>query len=451
MARRGGAALLVVALLAAACDSADVEVRPERRLQVMQGWEGLIGGVPECDLQAWRRITPRVVELAADELGMNRVRLPLRSGLESRVDHFSAYMDGRTTFDEWKVTWFRPHNDDDDPGRADPAGFQWSYLDAAVEDIVLPMRRRLQARGDDLWINLIYVGARTAPVHADPEEYAEFVVAAFTHLRDRYDLVPQSFEILNEPNMHEAWSPAQMARALITVKRRLAEHGFTPRLLAPSTSTINAAVEYLDSMRLVPGVDEALTDVSYHRYGGGEYALRRLTQRAGALNLRTAMLEKINADEHVLHEDLTMGQVSAWGQFGMVSCPPRDRVNLGGIYVRVDATDPQRPTARLTPYARMLRQYFRYIHLGARRVAASVRDEELEATAFVNPDGRHVVVANVRRARTVTIRGLPPGRYASSFTTAHEDHVVGSDTTIVGGGIVVARIPGAGVLTVFAR
>ncbi len=445
-----GAASLVTAI---ACSSgtAIVTVHPAQRLQVMQGWEGLLGGTPECNQTAWNGVRDQVLDLVTNDLGLNRVKLPLRSGYEDSTDHFARYMRGETTFDEWKYTWFRPVNDDADPRHANPAGFQWSFLDHLVETQLLPMKRRLQARGDDLWVNLVYVGGRN-PVHEGaPAEYAELVEQAILHLRDKYGIVPQSLEVINEPNMHDTWTPVQVAQALLAARARLASIGIAPQFIGPSTSTMQAAETYLDGMFTVPGAREALTDLSYHRYGGNVDVLKRLAARAASLGYRTTMNERIGADQDTLYQDLTVGHVSSWQQFAVVFCPPPDRGDGGGIYVRFTTEDSLHPTARLTPIARSLRQYFRYVRLGASRIGADASGGDVRATAFTNPDGGTAVVVHAGGARDVEVRGLPPGTYGTSWTTASPDDGAASDTTIAAGGALRTRIPGAGVLTVFRR
>lgn len=441
-------------LLTAACvgsGTVTVTVQPEQRLQVMQGWEGLIGGTPECNQTAWNGVREQVLDLVTNDLGLNRVKLPLRSGYEDSTDHFTPYMRGESSFLDWKRTWFQPVNDDEDPQHANPAGFQWAFLDHIVETEVLPIRERLRARGDDLWLSLVYVGGRNRVHKGRPDEYAELVEQAFRHLRDRYGLVPQSFEVINEPNMHKSWTPTEVAQALLAAKARLAAAGFTPQFIGPSGSTMRASEIYLDTMLTVPGVREALTDLSYHRYGGNVNVLQRLARRADSLGYRTTMNERIGADHDTLHQDLTVGHVSSWQQFAVVFCPPPDRGDGGGIYVRFTTEDTLRPTARLTPMARYLRQYFRYVPLGASRIEARSDDKRLLVTAFRNPDGRVVVVANGDRARDVEIVGLPAGRYGISSTTTAPGDSVGRDTTITAGGIVRARLPGPGVMTVFGQ
>lgn len=439
--------------VAVACGSgpAVVTVHPEQRLQVMQGWEGLLGGTPECNQHAWNLVRDQVLDLVTNDVGLNRVKLPLRSGYEDSTDHFARYMRGETTFDEWKYTWFRPVNDDADPRHANPTGFQWSFLDHLVETQVLPMKERLQARGDDLWINLVYVGGRN-PVHVGaPAEYAELVEQAFLHLRDKYGIVPQSFEVINEPNMHDAWTPVQVAQSLLAVRARLASIGISPQFIGPSTSTMQAAETFLDGMLTVPGAREALTDLSYHRYGGNLQVLERLAGRARSLGYRTTMNERIGADQDTLYQDLTVANVSAWQQFAVVFCPPPDRGDGGGIYVRFTTEDSLHPTARLTPIARLLRQYFRYVHLGAARIGADARGGDLQATAFTNPGGGTVAVVRTRGARDVEVHGLPAGAYSVRWTTDAPDNAAPFDTSIAAGGMVRARIPGEGVLTVFSR
>lgn len=444
-------ATVVATALACAPGTAVVTVHPEQRLQVMQGWEGLLGGTPECNQTAWNGVRDEVLDLVTNDLGLNRVKLPLRSGYEDSTDRFTQYMRGETTFDEWKYSWFRPVNDDADPRHANPAGFQWSFLDHLVETQVLPIKQRLQARGDDLWINLTYVGGRN-PIHADaPAEYAELVEQAFVHLRDKYGIVPQSLEVINEPNMHDTWTPVQVAQALLAVRARLAAIGIAPQFIGPSTSTMQAAEKFLDGMLTIPGTREALTDLSYHRYGGNLEVLTRLAARAESLGYRTTMNERIGADQDTLYQDLTVGHVSTWQQFAVVFCPPPDRGDGGGIYVRFTTEDTLHPTARLTPIARYLRQYFRFVRLGASRIGAKSSDGDAQATAFINPDGGIVAVVRTREARDVEVRGLPAGDYSVSWTTEDPDSAIPSDTTVAADGAVRAHIPGAGVLTVYRR
>ena len=447
-------ASVIVVVSLSACNGlggSTIVVSPNERLQVMRGWEAHVGGMPEFNQTAWNLARDKVLDLSANNLGINRLRVPIRSGFENPVDYFTPFLRGETSFDDWKRTWTKPLNDDDDPFHANPAGFQWAFLDHTVETVVLPMREKLRARGESLWVNVEYVGGRN-PVHAtNPEEYAELVLATFEHLRDRFGLTPNSLEIINEPNMRGTWTPEQVARSLVAAQSRLAKAGFKPELIGPSTTTVEASLKFLDGMLAIPGVREAITDVSYHGYGGGEEAVRRLADRAAGLGYRTAMLEKMGADEVDLYRDLSVGKVSAWGQFAMVHCTKPDSGDGGGVYVRMEQVDPAHPTSVLATKSRRLRHYFRYVHLGAFRVGATGSDRHVQATAFVNPDGRQVVVANADRASAIRIRGLGAGTYGVRFTTDSADNASARDTTIGVGATLLVRLPGRGVITVFGK
>ena len=85
---------------------------------------------------------------------------------------------------------------------------------------------------------------------------------------------------------------------------------------------------------------------------------------------------------------------------------------------------------------------------GARRIGARSDSRAVEALAFVNRDGGHVVVALTRRPEQLTIRGLPAGRYRVSFAVAQGSMVRPERYEIGPGEALVTQMPGAGVITV---
>ena len=98
-----------------------------------------------------------------------------------------------------------------------------------------------------------------------------------------------------------------------------------------------------------------------------------------------------------------------------------------------------------------LRQYFRYVGLGAVRVAATSGDTRLEPVAFRNTNGKYTVVVNASAAANFTVGGLPAGTYGIDYTTATDYmHALG-DVTITSTQALTTSIPAGGVLTVYAR
>lgn len=448
--RRGISEITVVGT----APSATITVNPSRQFQTMTGWEALAGtGYGECDKRAHEAYLPELLTRAAEELKINRLRIPLRGGYEQSYDSFLSFQRGELTFEEWKRIMFNPKNDNDDPFVINPAGFQWAHLDLGIEQVVLPLKRRLQALGDDLWLTLGYTGAREGQnLYRDSaEEYAELALAAFQHMKEKYGVVPSALDIVNEPNLG-VWNAQQVATHLVAVKRRLNDAGFFPVFIAPTASSALGTVQFLDQMMQVPGTSQALSMISYHRYGVTHVShLQAVAQRGAKYRLPTAMVEHIGSGYEDLHDDLTIASVSAWEQFGLAFCDEKEE-GRGGLYFVIRGAQPGQNTPRIitTKMSTYLRQYFRYVRLGAVRVAATSSNSAFSPVAFRNTDGRFTVVVKANSG-SFSVSGLPPGRYGIEYTTAAEYARSLRDVRITSTQAVTATIPATGALTIYAR
>jgi hypothetical protein len=447
--RRGSAAITVVPR---GTSLGTISVSPTQTYQIMTGWEASaeIGHV-ECDPRAYQAYRNEVFDRAVNEVGISRIAAPIRNGYENPVDPFPAFRAGQMTFNEWKANWFRVVNDNADPMVINPAGFNWGYLDYVIEQVILPLKQRWQAKGLDLWWSVSYTGANSGQLHRDnPEEYAELILAAFQHIQQKYSLVPNSLELVNEPNLGN-WPPQSVGNNLVAVKRRLNAAGFFPQFVGPTASGAYVSGQYFDLMAPIPGVLGALNEISYHRFGETLPSyLQGLAQRAAQHGMRTAMLEMGGSGHEHLHEDLTLANVSAWKQFGLAFCGTEDG---GGMYflvagAKVGENAPVVHTARLTKF---LRQYFRYVRLQALRVGASSSDARFAPVAFRNADGKYVVVVKAAAGGAFTVGGLPAGTYGIDYTTSTEYMRALPDVTIGSTQAVSTSIPASGVLTIFAK
>ncbi len=431
----------------------DVLVNVATHFQTMDGWEAVaqIGETPAL-LPLYR---DTLLALATADLGINRLRVEVRSGAENTVDYWTQLQNGQIDATTWRCVRYSTVNDDADPNHINPAGFHFSELDYTMDNIVLPMKRKMEALGRRLYLNVNYV-AFTNPtcssftyVHDDPAEYAEFALAVFQHLQQKYAIVPDYWEMILEPDNSTLWaSGTKIGQKVAATVSRLAAAGYHPQIIAPSTtSAANAAPYFLQIQAQAPGL---VSELSYHRYSGASTAnLQAIAQAAQAAKIRTAMLEHIGADYGELLSDLEVAEVSAWQQYAL-AYPGNPATSGGGVYYAIDTTQaPPRPV--LTDRARYLRQYFRYVRWGAVRVGAASTVAGIDAVAFLNPDGRAVFVAAVTGGRSFTVQGLPPGTYGVRYTTATATDVATPDQTIAQGQLLRASIPGDGVLTVFAR
>lgn len=429
---------------------ADVIVETTRRFQtIVGGWPAV---AQVCHFECpnlWPQYAEELFDAAVEDVGLTSIRLEVRSGSEHPEDPAQRFLDGEISFSEWKQTWYTIVNDDGDPRTIDPAGFHFTELDATVEDVVLPVRQRLAARGEDLYVTLTYVDFGNSQFrHRDhPEEYAEFLLATFQHLEERYGLVPDAFEVILEPDV-AGWSAVPAGEALVAAAERLRDAGYDPAVVAPSLASMSGSVSFFDDMTQVDGVLDEITDLSYHRYRGvSDQALSDIADRANDHGVRTAMLEHIGSGHEVLYEDLTVAGNSSWQQFSLAWV----REDLGGRQSNYLAVHPETLEVRLTNFARFLSEYFRAIRLGAVRVAATSDLDRLKPVAFVNEDGRHVVVVAASEEGSFTITGLPAGTYEVGHTTADERVEVAKEVTLEANGVAEVSIPGAGVLSLRQR
>jgi hypothetical protein len=428
-----------------------IDIHPEVTYQQMTGWEGTAQvGEMECDPRAFAVYQPVVVDRLVNELGINRVRLEIRSGNENPQDFYTQYRNGGPRA-EWVAHRYESVNDNDNPLVARTGGFQFSELDHKVEVIVQPLRTLLAARGERLYVNLNYVdfGASAWEHSSDPQEYAELIHTAFLHLQSRYGWVPDAVEISLEPDNTPNWTPQAIGGALVATGDRLKSAGFRPAFIAPSNTNMSSALGYLDGLIAMPRVLEYLTDVSYHRYSGvSAGTLAAIASRAKEHGLRTAMLEHIGSDYADLHTDLRDGLNSAWQQFTLAFCGGQD---TGGNYYRIDQSNPVSPVVIMGSRTRYLRQYFSFIRQDALRIGAVSGESRLDPLAFRNSNGKIAVVIRATGAAPVHVRGLPPGTYGVRFTTSTDNFASLPDAVVDAAGSLQVAMPASGVMTIFAR
>jgi subtilisin family serine protease len=403
------------------------------RYQTMSGWEATAqAGQAEAAFPTWQA---EVLDSGV-AIGINRLRVELHSGAENPVDAYARFRAGQITSAQWNAARYVWVNDNADPLNANAPGFSWAKLDEAMSSVVLPMRTRLLARGDSLYLSLNYVSFGNSTAHADPAEWAELLLAAFQHLQARFGFVPNAIEVILEPdNNAGTWYGTAIGRAIATAGPRLAAAGFRPEFIAPSVTNLGNTVPYLDAMVAVPGVLPYLKEVSYHRYQGYSVAnLQGIASRAKALGLRTSMLEHIASGIDDLLEDVTVGNASAWQQYTL-AYPTSDN---GAQYLPIIGGRPV-----VGSMTRLLAPVFQAVKRGAVRVGSTSAD--FTTAAWVNPDGRAAVVVRARSVGSATLLGLPAGRYQITF--APESGSTTSTTTTITGAYPV-NLPAAGLLVV---
>ncbi len=442
-----GAALLAFAACAKAA-GADIRVDPSKRFQTIEGWEVTLRGWEQDKIAdrydpTWLENSEEAAARLVDDAGVNRVRLEVRSAAESKDDSWSRFAEGTDAYSAWAKVRYRNVNDNDDPFAINPAGFHWSELDAKVENFVVPMQSWLAARGERLYVNFCVVdfkkgGPGELDLAAEPEEYAELVLASFEHLKAKYGLTPNSLEIMLEPENAEGWSADRLGPAIVAAKRRLGAAGFAPKIVAPSTVDASHAVRYFETARKSGAAIDVLSYHSYDRPSDGvRRAIAATARKAGA---STAMLEHLNAGVREFHRDMTEANVSAWQQWAMVGL--RD----DGDYLLVaDLSKPAGKRIRLGERAQSLSQIWRHVRIGDVRVEASSAAQGLRPLAFARPDGSIALAIIADAPRDISIEGMPAGDYKIEITTNDDDVRNVGDVRVEPDGRAQFTMPSAGV------
>jgi hypothetical protein len=362
-------------------------------------------------------------------LNITRARLEVPSGVEGSGSRYSIV------------------NDNSDPNVINQAGFNWSTFDYEIDRLIGPWRKKVAAAGLQPYVVLTYVdfGASTFEHYNNPQEYGEFMLAVFQHMQSKYGWVPNGVEPMLEPNEVAGWSPDAVGRAIVAAAQRLQANGFAvPDFIAPSTSNIGAAVNYVDGMASVPGAMTLIKEFAYHRYGATTADLQALASRAVQHGKRASMLEfwTDGANYRTLHMDLTMGRISAW-QKGVFA----DNFGCSGShFIQMVSGTPQ-----LCPTTKIIRQYMKYIRPGAERIGATTQNSSFDPVAFINSNGKYVVVVNAEATGSFSISGLPAGTYGVVYTTETADGVNLSNVTLTAGQTLSTSMPGIGAITIYQK
>lgn len=456
----GAATLLALGADRASAGRVRITLDPGTRFQRIRAWEATAElfwyddedptvGDPTRSETARKlaALRPEIYRRLIEEVGITRVRLETYAGAENVTHAFRKILAGQITPADWRAARYATVNDDDDPFHINPAGFDFADIDWRVENQLLPLQAAADRAGERLEVNLCCVAftdqiRKGEYIHTRPEEYGEYVLAAFQHLKARYGIVPAYLEAMLEPDLVKDWTPEKLGQAIAAAHRRLTAAGFSPRIIAPSCTRIIHTLDWLDGIAAVPGAMDGMGEISFHRYWGGwPEILQEIAARAAEKGIETSMLEFWfgRATYQTLHEDLRFGNISAWQGRTMLTCHS------------VDLDAPEGRQVRLNDDVRYTLQYTRHVRPGAVRIGArSDLPGVIDPLAFVDEGGGHVVVIKAEAQATVEVTGLPAGSYRLSHAVAEGSALVPGVMTVAEGRPLRAEVPGAGVMTIAA-
>ena len=233
-----------------------IKLRPEQKFQIITGWEATSQS-GQNNSPAFEKYKDKLFDDAVNNLGINRLRLEMKSGTENSKDWFSVFKAGQISEGELNQHRYETINDNDNPFVINPDGFQFSQLDSSIENVILPVKKLLEQRNEKLFVNLNMVdfdknrGNANFLLKDNPEEYAEFILAVYQHIQSKYGFVPDTVEVVLEPDNHTGWTATNIGQAIVATAKRLREHNFKPAFIAPSTTNAANAPIYIDEIAAV--------------------------------------------------------------------------------------------------------------------------------------------------------------------------------------------------------
>ena len=106
-----------------------ITLNPAVKFQTITGWEASVPTTLMATSSMTEAQWSSALDLAVNEIGVNRIRLDIAAGTESPGG-----------------TGYNIVNDNADPNVINPFGFNWTNLDQRIDRVVLPWRQRVLAR-----------------------------------------------------------------------------------------------------------------------------------------------------------------------------------------------------------------------------------------------------------------------------------------------------------------
>jgi hypothetical protein len=312
---------------------------------------------------------------------------------------------------------------------AGAGGFDPEWLETQIERYLIPLETELQSvKGRRLRVNICNVAFSSALDAAypwpnllnpaDAARYGAYAVDCVEYTEGRGFTV-DSWEICLEPDNSKTTvfkGADKMAAAILAARAALDAAGLARvAIMAPSCVSTATAVAYVSSWATNnPAALDAVDILSYHRYSSASITeVTQMGQHAKTHGKRAAMTELMSYDPDKLYQDIVAGHNSGFQRFGIAGKNTDPRYQPAPWFWITEAADQQTATIADHIHTARFRQYTAHIEPGAVRVGTSAAPNPQSATAWVNPDGKLVVVLHNAGVAS-TLAGIEPGDYEVS-------------------------------------
>jgi hypothetical protein len=282
-------------------------VNPTTTFQTIDGWVGVLGA------QVSPFQTTEMINRAVNQLGLTSFRMD---------DPFSGNGPGVTS---WQATinGINPSNSNWTNLDQLP-GINTAAADSLINNWILPLKAAVQAEGEPFtlttnpsWYNGGSTGTLPVWMQYNPGAYAEVLVGFDEYLRDKYGVVPTFSTVINEAGNNNNMTPTLEAQVIEDAGPMLKAAGLNTQIDLGSGVGPNVAEQYATSPAMTSQVWQYVGAIAYHNYQGTSADKIALAVTAASHGVVTMQNETQLATYATMYDDLTNGNVSYWGNYGI--------------------------------------------------------------------------------------------------------------------------------------
>ncbi|MFX0136713.1 MAG: glycoside hydrolase family 30 beta sandwich domain-containing protein [Candidatus Hodarchaeota archaeon] len=386
--------------------------------------EGLGGWIESGTI---RRGTPQEAydntplwDMLINDLGLTQFQISFPAAIEDQNDNDDPNIINWSAFDPNRISYY-PDGNFFGEGNVDIKVLKALQREALRSGAIINFH--MCAWGYPAWLTgWLGSGGRVN----DYEELAELVFATIKIYRDQLGIPINIISLINEPGMWMQATPREISDMVVKVKTRFQQEGLDTRIAAPETAGSDLIDNYLFNTGdpwILPYAEPYLDVYFYHIYdiiwfgtsGGGLGELRNFTQRTGipswqtqACNYKLAGgdMTKTNTYEEGLYLGVHIHEVfveaGSTGFVWWILYAPsyNDPRSEGQILIDVDWGSLS-PNPSPKYYA--MKQFSRYIPIGAKRIDVQGGNWDLLVSAYLHHDGTFTLVSiNLGGERDVT-------------------------------------------------
>jgi O-glycosyl hydrolase len=387
----------------------------------------------------------KIEKYCFQDLEVNMIRFFIYHDLEPENDNNNPLV-----LDRSKLDWTRYESD--------PSNWRSRYVGEALNNALT-----LSTHGFDHIIGNCNSGPgwlKTNGLHTNggtlisgmEAEYSEFLIAFLEGMKLKYNIDVTAISPTNEPDYQVTYesmntSPEELSNIVLNLKSRLNNTAFSNvQIISPecfrvqSNNTSNSTTNYINTMFANDEVAASVDVVASHTYADKEH-------NADWQQLKKAAIIKpiwITESANLKSKDQSMTDAAHYIKWMI------NGFNEGGmtaymthLFYEEAKTEGYSSLVAWTSSGEIIlpKRYFGFKHFsnlikpGFKRIKSSIMNTNLEATAFVSPDGSKVVlqVFNEGAQKTISLHVPPETQSVKHFITSNneeENFKILNNTTI---------------------